>query len=129
MTAGSSGATSGEELGPQSLWADEEEKKFYEDLVELRGKVPNALLGVAEEEKVEEAEVKEDVQEETVEGEEEKDAARIDDEDAAEEPECVRIPRALRQCRTHLLSPAGTRSLSSKRPSPIHPFLPAPPRS
>ncbi|PRQ75790.1 Armadillo-type fold [Rhodotorula toruloides] len=87
VTAGSSGAASGEELGPQSLWADEEEKKFYEDLVELRGKVPNALLGVAEEEKVQEVEVKEEAEAEKAEGDEEKDAARIDDEDAAEEPE------------------------------------------
>lgn len=40
---------SGEEMGPQSLWADEEEKKFYEDLRELRGEVPAVILGVKDE--------------------------------------------------------------------------------
>ncbi|GAA5985262.1 hypothetical protein JCM10908_002591 [Rhodotorula pacifica] len=47
-----SGTTSGganEEMGPQSLWADEEEKRFYEDLRELRGEVPAVVLGVKEE--------------------------------------------------------------------------------
>lgn len=42
-------AQSGEEMGPQSLWADEEEKKFYEDLRELRGEVPAVVLGVKDE--------------------------------------------------------------------------------
>ncbi|BGP26942.1 regulatorof nonsense transcripts 2 [Rhodotorula toruloides] len=88
VTAGSSGAASGEELGPQSLWADEEEKKFYEDLVELRGKVPNTLLGVAEEEKVQEEEMKEEVEIEKVgEDEDGKDAARIDDDETTVEPQ------------------------------------------
>lgn len=36
-------------MGPQSLWADEEEKKFYEDLRELRGEVPAVILGVKDE--------------------------------------------------------------------------------
>ena len=40
---------SGEEMGPQSLWADEEEKKFYEDLREWRGEVPAVILGVKDE--------------------------------------------------------------------------------
>ncbi|GAA5864331.1 hypothetical protein JCM3774_002754 [Rhodotorula dairenensis] len=46
--SGSSAANahSAEEMGPQSLWADEEEKRFYEDLRELRGEVPAVLLGV-----------------------------------------------------------------------------------
>lgn len=52
MTSGaaSGGAGSAEELGPGSLWADEEEKKFYEELRELRGEVPASILGVPEEE-------------------------------------------------------------------------------
>ncbi|GAA5841601.1 hypothetical protein JCM3766R1_006786 [Sporobolomyces carnicolor] len=48
--AASGGAGSAEELGPGSLWADEEEKKFYEELRELRGEVPASILGVPEEE-------------------------------------------------------------------------------
>ncbi|GAA5860718.1 hypothetical protein JCM1840_001941 [Sporobolomyces johnsonii] len=52
VTAGASSATLAEaELGPQSLWADEEEKKFYEGVRELRGEVPGSVLGVPEEEK------------------------------------------------------------------------------
>ncbi|KPV73840.1 uncharacterized protein RHOBADRAFT_54435 [Rhodotorula graminis WP1] len=51
VTAGSSGAagTGNDDLGPQSLWADDEERKFYEDLRELRGEVPGAILGVPDE--------------------------------------------------------------------------------
>ncbi|POY76480.1 hypothetical protein BMF94_0681 [Rhodotorula taiwanensis] len=50
VTSGSSAANaSSEEMGPQSLWADEEEKRFYEDLRELRGEVPASVLGVKEE--------------------------------------------------------------------------------
>ncbi|GAA6063250.1 hypothetical protein JCM10212_003613 [Sporobolomyces blumeae] len=48
--AASGGAAgSSEEMGPQSLWADEEEKKFYEDLRELKGEVPDSILGVVAE--------------------------------------------------------------------------------
>ncbi|BGP57439.1 hypothetical protein JCM8202_001997 [Rhodotorula sphaerocarpa] len=55
VTSGSSAANAGaaEEMGPQSLWADEEEKRFYEDLRELRGEVPAVILGVKDEPKVE----------------------------------------------------------------------------
>ncbi|BGP42681.1 mRNA decay protein [Rhodotorula kratochvilovae] len=86
VTAGSSGAagTGNEDLGPQSLWADEEEKKFYEDLRELRGEVPAAILGVAEEEKSEDK-GKETEGEAALDSEETKEEARIDD-DLAEEP-------------------------------------------
>lgn len=38
---------SGEEIGgPGSLWQDEEDKKFYEELRELKGEVPGSVLGV-----------------------------------------------------------------------------------
>lgn len=30
--------------GPGSVWSDEEEKRFYTDLMDLRGEVPGALL-------------------------------------------------------------------------------------
>ncbi|GAA5823590.1 hypothetical protein JCM3770_003517 [Rhodotorula araucariae] len=79
VTAGSSGAagTGNEDLGPQSLWADEEEKKFYEDLRELRGEVPTAILGVAEDEQGDEKVAKGEAEPEP---EELKEEARIDDE-------------------------------------------------
>lgn len=32
--------------GPDSIWTDEEEKSFYEDILDLRGEVPSSLLGV-----------------------------------------------------------------------------------
>lgn len=35
----------GEELGRGSRWADEEEKRFYEDLLDLRTEVPASILG------------------------------------------------------------------------------------
>ncbi|GAA5932084.1 hypothetical protein JCM1841_006860 [Sporobolomyces salmonicolor] len=74
VTAGSSSATLAEaELGPQSLWADEEEKKFYESVRELRGEVPGSVLGVPEEEKGEGEKEKEG------EGEAVEQEARIDD--------------------------------------------------
>ena len=40
-----SGAGAGEELGRGSRWADEEEKRFYEDLLDLRTEVPASILG------------------------------------------------------------------------------------
>ncbi|GAA6002946.1 uncharacterized protein JCM10292_000260 [Rhodotorula paludigena] len=91
VTAGSSGATAGEgDLGPQSLWADEEEKKFYEDLRELRGEVPAAVLGVAEDSKEKEGEKEGDAAEKEDEkadpGKEEAEA-RIDDATEAGEAE------------------------------------------
>ena len=93
VTAGSSGAagTGNEDLGPQSLWADEEEKKFYEDLRELRGEVPAAILGVAEEEKTEEK-GKETEGEADLDSEETKEEARIDDDLAEESIEYVAFP-------------------------------------
>ncbi|GAA5853891.1 hypothetical protein JCM8547_007487, partial [Rhodosporidiobolus lusitaniae] len=54
VTAGSSSTSTAEEMGPGSLWADEEEKRFYEELRDLRGEVPAAILGVSEEKKQEE---------------------------------------------------------------------------
>lgn len=30
-----------------SLWADDEERRFYTDLLDLRGEVPGSLLGAA----------------------------------------------------------------------------------
>ena len=48
VTNGVSSFGTGEEIGgPGSLWADEEDKKFYEELRELRGEVPGSILGVA----------------------------------------------------------------------------------
>lgn len=63
ITSGTSAfAASNEEIGgPGSLWIDEEDKRFYEDLKELRGEVPAGFLGVAvpkEGEATEEAEKK-----------------------------------------------------------------------
>lgn len=47
MTNGTSSNATGEEIGgPGSIWQDEEEKKFYEELRELRGEVPGSVLGV-----------------------------------------------------------------------------------
>lgn len=63
--AASGGATS-EELGPQSLWADEEEKKFYEELRELRGEVPASILGVPEDDQVAEEKAEETVEEKPI---------------------------------------------------------------
>lgn len=42
--------------GPGSLWADDEERRFYTDLLDLRGEVPGSLLkagatGIAEDSK------------------------------------------------------------------------------
>lgn len=109
------------------MWADEEEKKFYEDLVELRGKVPNALLGVADDEKgldvdgAKDEEVKEASAEENGEA-----AARIDDDDAAEEPECVSPARS----RSAELTVCANREdpvakLESAEPDPSIPSGPA----
>lgn len=57
VTNGVSSFGTGEEIGgPGSLWADEEDKKFYEELRELRGEVPGSILGVIVE-KTEEKEV------------------------------------------------------------------------
>ncbi|GAA5999470.1 hypothetical protein JCM5350_005782 [Sporobolomyces pararoseus] len=63
--AASGGATS-EELGPQSLWADEEEKKFYEELRELRGEVPASILGVPEDDQVAEEKAEDTVEEKPI---------------------------------------------------------------
>lgn len=46
-TAGSSFSTGEEIGGPGSLWVDEEDKRFYEELRELRGEVPGSVLGLA----------------------------------------------------------------------------------
>lgn len=84
--ASGGGAGSAEELGPQSLWADEEEKKFYEDLRELRGEVPASILGVPEGEKP-----SEEKQEEVIEEKEAEETAtehdEIKDEEAVDEDE------------------------------------------
>lgn len=46
MTAGTSSFATGEEFGgPGSLWIDEEDKSFYEDLRDLRGEIPLQFLG------------------------------------------------------------------------------------
>lgn len=37
---------SGALYGPASKWADEEEKRFYEDLVDLKDEVPGVFLGL-----------------------------------------------------------------------------------
>lgn len=48
VTAGASSFNAGDEIGgPGSLWADEEDKKFYEELRELKGEVPGTVLGIA----------------------------------------------------------------------------------
>lgn len=48
VTGAGSSAAAGEEIGgPGSLWQDEEDKRFYEDLKELRGEVPGGVLGLA----------------------------------------------------------------------------------
>ncbi|KAI5477244.1 regulator of nonsense transcripts 2 [Pseudohyphozyma bogoriensis] len=93
VTGGGSSFANGEEIGgPGSLWADEEDKKFYEDLRDLRREVPASILGVAveKEDGKEDAEDKKEKVEvedgkidggkegETVDGEEE--YARIDDD-------------------------------------------------
>ena len=47
LGAASSNRANGEDGGiggPGSIWADEEEKRFYTDLMDLRGEVPGALL-------------------------------------------------------------------------------------
>ena len=55
--------------GPGSLWADDEERRFYTDLLDLRGEVPGSLLkagaaGTAEDSKdVTKAEFKDDMEE------------------------------------------------------------------
>jgi regulator of nonsense transcripts 2 len=56
VTNGVSSFANGEEIGgPGSLWADEEDKKFYEELRELKGEVPGSVLGIKiEKEKVDE---------------------------------------------------------------------------
>jgi regulator of nonsense transcripts 2 len=85
--AASGGATSAEDLGPQSLWADEEEKKFYEELRELRGEVPASILGVPEEEKPAEDKQEEVVEDKPVEegvaaeAEEHKDEEPVDEDE------------------------------------------------
>ncbi|GAA5918328.1 hypothetical protein JCM6882_008215 [Rhodosporidiobolus microsporus] len=101
VTAGSSANASAEEMGPGSLWADEEERRFYEDLRDLRGEVPAALLGVPEEEKKKEEgeemkpdegegekeeKVEEGVKQDEIDAKVEEEAARIDD-DAADDAE------------------------------------------
>lgn len=54
---GSTGGNEGEgyEGGIGSIWADEEEKRFYTDLLDLRGEVPGSLLSTASEQKPETA--------------------------------------------------------------------------
>ncbi|GAA6010941.1 hypothetical protein JCM10207_004002 [Rhodosporidiobolus poonsookiae] len=84
VTSGSSASATAEEMGPGSLWADEEDKRFYEVVRDLRGEVPAAILGVVEEKKEEkevEGSEREEVQEEVEQAK--ADDARID-EDAAE---------------------------------------------
>ncbi|GAA6033062.1 hypothetical protein JCM8097_000126 [Rhodosporidiobolus ruineniae] len=98
VTAGATqgGAGANDEMGPGSIWQDEEERRFYEDLRDLRGEVPAAILGVPEEEVGKKEEGKEEKEEEKVEEEkpvemeEEKveEAARVDAEaDGADEAE------------------------------------------
>ncbi|BGP19262.1 hypothetical protein JCM10213_008219 [Rhodosporidiobolus nylandii] len=95
VTSGSSAATSAEEMGPGSLWSDEEERRFYEDLRDLMGEVPAAILGVPEEEKnpaSEDAETKDGAKEEKetadTDGETaEEPPARMDEDDADKEAE------------------------------------------
>jgi regulator of nonsense transcripts 2 len=100
--ASGGGTGSAEELGPQSLWADEEEKKFYEELRELRGEVPASILGVPEEEKAVEEKSSEEKSDEVIEEnplgdatedheEETKDEEAVDEDalEAEKAAECV----------------------------------------
>lgn len=41
-------ASSDNQYGPGSKWSDEEERRFYEDLVDLRTEVPGVFLGVGD---------------------------------------------------------------------------------
>lgn len=64
VTNGQSKFNSGEDIGgPGSLWADEEDKKFYEELRELKGEVPGSVLGLKVEK---EAVIEETAVEETI---------------------------------------------------------------
>lgn len=87
---GGSSFTPGEEIGgPGSLWIDEEDKKFYEELRELQGEVPASVLGIVKgkEEKGKEKEVeveKEGSRIEVGEGEKEEETTEEDKEAEAE---------------------------------------------
>ncbi|GAA5988927.1 hypothetical protein JCM11641_002917 [Rhodosporidiobolus odoratus] len=90
VTAGSSSTGNTEEMGPGSVWADEEEKKFYEELRDLRGEVPSAILGVPEEEKKDVAEQEKKAEEEVRLAEADKaeeETARVDENSAEDETE------------------------------------------
>ncbi|GAA5822482.1 hypothetical protein JCM5353_000523 [Sporobolomyces roseus] len=92
--AASGGGAAAEDMGPQSLWADEEEKKFYEDLRELRGEVPASILGVPEEQKPVE-EKPEEITSETpveVDAEEVKTDEEVVDEDELEAKKAEELP-------------------------------------
>lgn len=127
VTAGASGAAGAgnDDLGPQSLWADEEEKKFYEDLRELRGEVPAAILGVPEgEDKGKGKEDEEKAEPEAAQAEEAKEVSRIDDEPAEEPVECV--PCLLSTCPARVAdSPRHAqgphREARHDRARPVHP--------
>ena len=77
VTAGQSSFANGgeQEFGAGSVWADEEERKFYEELRELRGEVPASFLGIKEGEK------------EVPAGEEKADEDIVDEEKGQEEKE------------------------------------------
>lgn len=54
VTTGTTSFAAGEEIGgPGSLWLDEEDRDFYEELRELRGEVPSSILGLPAEKEVE----------------------------------------------------------------------------
>lgn len=68
------------------MWADEEDKKFYEELRELRGEVPGSILGVAVE-KEEEKEIVVEAEVEEVESTETENVVEVEEEVA--ELECA----------------------------------------
>ena len=61
------------------MWADEEDKKFYEELRELRGEVPGSILGVAVE-KEEEKEIVVEAEVEEVESTETENVVEVEEE-------------------------------------------------
>ncbi|KAM0751324.1 ARM repeat-containing protein [Meredithblackwellia eburnea MCA 4105] len=56
VTGAGTSSLTGEEIGgPGSLWPDEEDKRFYEELRELKGEVPGNVLGLSAKESDSEA--------------------------------------------------------------------------
>lgn len=93
VSAGTSSFVASEEVGgPGSLWIDEEDKNFYEDLRDLRGEVPASFLGVTTKEDAAQPSAEEKTAEDDRQDDAVRDATGVD-EDAKEEPQesvCVR---------------------------------------